>query len=549
MPGKRKDILETGRPEKESGLHLQQREQPLLILGVFSGNMSEIKVFSSVVYVASSVDAVRTVIVVDDAAGFQALGADSTFAKVVGLSDAQDFDLLKTLASKVSAGSDSASSLEHYFYLGSERKLSKVVIIVLPTACSRHNTPARSHALAAAMKGHKGSDPVKIVVVPKAADRALAQALAVGRQFPLFSLKSSDVKAAAESTQAVSIVIDFPNYEESNENIVKEAATAISNIRLAQKLVDSPPNILHSDAYVEVCRTVATALNVKMHVIQGKDLEAQGFGGIWGVGKAAEHLPALVILSHYPNGEEDTKQSVCLVGKGIIYDTGGLSIKVPPNMAGMKNDMGGSAAVLGAFATSVANGGISRPLHALLCIAENSISSVATRPDDVHTMLSGKTVEINNTDAEGRLVLSDGVFYSSKYLNPLAIIDIATLTGAQLITTGRNHAAIASNSDSLEDIAVAAGKYTGDLTFPILYCPEFYRNEFRSAVADMKNSVADRSNAQSSCAGQFIANHIDEYLNNGGQWLHVDMAGPVNVGDRATGYGVALLHEITKRLQ
>lgn len=511
--------------------------------------MSEIKVFSSVAYGAASVEAIRTVIVIDDASEFQALTADSTVAKVVGLSDSQDFELLKTLASKTSAGADSASSLEHYFYLGAERKLSKVVIIVLPTACSRHNTPARSHALAAAMKGHKGSDAVKIIVIPKSTDRALAQALAVGRQFPLFSLKGADVKAATETPQSVSIIINFPNYEESNETLVSEAAKAISNIRLAQKLVDSPPNILHSDAYIAICREVATALNCKIHVIQGRDLEAQGFGGIWGVGKAAEHLPALVVMSHYPNGENDTNPSVCLVGKGIIYDTGGLSIKVPPNMAGMKNDMGGSAAVLGAFATTVAVGGLSRPLHALLCIAENSISSVATRPDDVHTLLSGKTVEINNTDAEGRLVLSDGVFYSSKHLNPLAIIDIATLTGAQLITTGRNHAAIASNSDSLEEIAVAAGKYTGDLTFPILYCPEFYRNEFRSAVADMKNSVADRSNAQSSCAGQFIANHIDDYLNKGGQWLHVDMAGPVNVGDRATGYGVALLHEITKRLQ
>lgn len=511
--------------------------------------MSEIKVFSSAAYAASSVDAIRTVIVVDDPAGFQALSVDSTFSKVVGLSDSQDFDLLKTLASKVSAGSDSASTLEHYFSLGSERKLSKVVIIVLPTACSRHNTPARSHALAAAMKGHKGSDALKVIVVPKSTDRALAQALAVGRQFHTFSLKGADVKAAAESTQSVSIIIDFPNYVESNEHIVKEAAATIENIRLAQKLVDSPPNILHSDAYIEVCRNVAATLNCEIHVIQGTDLEAQGFGGIWGVGKAAEHLPALVILSHYPNGKDDTASSVCLVGKGIIYDTGGLSIKVPPNMAGMKADMGGSAAVLGAFATSVAFGGISRPLHALLCIAENSISAVATRPDDVHTLLSGKTVEVNNTDAEGRLVLSDGVFYASKYLNPLAIIDIATLTGAQLISTGRNHAAIASNSDALEGIAVTAGKYTGDLTFPILYCPEFYRNEFRSAVADMKNSVADRSNAQSSCAGQFIANHIDEYLNKGGEWLHVDMAGPVCVGDRATGYGVALLHEITKQLQ
>jgi probable aminopeptidase NPEPL1 len=100
----------------------------------------------------------------------------------------------------------------------------------------------------------------------------------------------------------------------------------------------------------------------------------------------------------------------------------------------------------------------------------------------------------------------------------------------------------------LEALATQVGKYTGDLTFPIPYCPEFYRNEFRSVVADMKNSVADRSNAQSSCAGQFIGNHLEEFLSKGGQWLHVDMASPAVSAERATGYGVALLAELAQRL-
>jgi probable aminopeptidase NPEPL1 len=119
---------------------------------------------------------------------------------------------------------------------------------------------------------------------------------------------------------------------------------------------------------------------------------------------------------------------------------------------------------------------------------------------------------------------------------------------AQGIATGRNHSAIYCNTDELEDIVTAAGKYTGDLAFPIPYCPEFYRNEFRSVVADMKNSVADRSNAQASCAGQFIGNHLEEFLNKGGQWCHIDMASPAIVDQRATGYGVALLFELTQRV-
>ena len=148
----------------------------------------------------------------------------------------------------------------------------------------------------------------------------------------------------------------------------------------------------------------------------------------------------------------------------------------------MKVDMGGSAAVLCGFATAVSTGVCKAPLHALLCIAENSVGPLATRPDDVHVMLSGKTVEVNNTDAEGRLVLSDGVFYAHRELNPRVIVDIATLTGAQLIATGKNHAALYCNDEELEALAIKAGKYSGDLTFPIPYCPEFYRKEFASPV-------------------------------------------------------------------
>ncbi len=328
------------------------------------------------------------------------------------------------------------------------------------------------------------------------------------------------------------MVVHFPSTEKEageDDTLIRESEHTVNSIRLVQRLVDAPPNELHTDSYVEESLEVVRRLGCKVHIIRGIELRDQGFGGIWGVGKASEHLPALVVLSHVPEGKEDN-QSIALVGKGIVYDTGGLSIKTPSaNMAGMKHDMGGSAAVLGAFETAV-RCGIQTPLHALLCLAENSVGPLSTRPDDVHTFLSGKTVEVNNTDAEGRLVLGDGVFYASKFLNPAYIIDIATLTGAQLISTGRNIAALYCNDDELEASAVKIGKETGDLTHPLPYCPEFFRNEFKSQVADMKNSVADRSNAQSSCAGQFIGNHLEDFLARGGKWLHVDCAGPVCSG-------------------
>jgi len=369
-----------------------------------------------------------------------------------------------------------------------------------------------------------------------------AQATSVVRAFPVYSKKS-----AKKSSKAVQVVLECIGGDEivDWDTRLLEIHQVSAGILLAMDLVDRPPNELTTDMYVSIAVDVGRELGCAVTVVQGRDLESQGFGGIWGVGKASAHLPALVVLSYYPEGVSSTDQSVCLVGKGIVYDTGGLSIKVPPNMVSMKTDMGGSAAVLGAF-RAIVGCKIAIPVHALLCIAENSVGPLATRPDDIHTLYSGKTVEINNTDAEGRLVLADGCSFASKTLKPRVICDIATLTGAQLIATGRRHAAIVSNTDHLESVAVSAGKYSGDLTFPIIYCPEFLKSEFSSKVADMKNSVRDRSNAQSSCAGQFIGNHIDSFISSGGEWLHVDMAGPATSGDRSTGYGVALLYSIAK---
>ncbi|CAN0572879.1 unnamed protein product, partial [Ectocarpus sp. 12 AP-2014] len=264
---------------------------------------------------------------------------------------------------------------------------------------------------------------------------------------------------------------------------------AAEGIQLAARLVDTPPNVLSTTAFIEEALAVARGLPPSMcavKVIRGDELEAQGFGGLYGVGKAAVEPPALVVLSYLPDGAAagaagagagagagrsaaqtaaaaaaggvGGRGSVCFVGKGIIYDTGGLSIKTKTGMPGMKRDMGGAAAILGAFQATVkaqmaaagAGGGgggggsgwegARRPLHALLCLAENSVAANATRPDDIHTLYSGRTVEINNTDAEGRLVLSDGVAYAARHLGPSVIIDMATLTGAQGVTTGRRHA-------------------------------------------------------------------------------------------------------------
>lgn len=179
--------------------------------------------------------------------------------------------------------------------------------------------------------------------------------------------------------------------------------------------------------------------------------------------------------------------------------------------------MGGSAGVLGGFQAAVRLR-LPRKLTLILAIVENAISQHAVRNDDVLTLKSGKTVEINNTDAEGRLILADCVAHASNQLGPVdVILDMATLTGAQLVCTGKKHAAVLARTRALEERIVAAGRRSGDLCFPMLYFPELLDVEFASRVADMKNSVKDRGNAQSSCAGHFIESHIDERYT--GDWV------------------------------
>merc|ERR1712146_189165 len=148
------------------------------------------------------------------------------------------------------------------------------------------------------------------------------------------------------------------------------------------------------------------------------------------------------------------------------------------------------------------------------------------------------------TDAEGRLVLADAVSYAAQTFKPELLLNMCTLTGAQGIATGQLHAGIVCSSEVVEQDAVRAGRRSGDLTHPLMWCPELFSNEFASSVADMKNSVRNRSNAQVSCAAQFIGNHLPDGFVDQHAWLHIDMAAPAFEGERGTGYGVALLYDL-----
>ena len=401
---------------------------------------------------------------------------------------------------------------------------------------SRHAAPSRAEGIRrlVAGSGIGGSKNAAVLIVLEDADHALATVNAIGRALPTFTAKSA---AKPAGTLAVHCVL-------ANGTAVAIDATMrdiVTRARFAAHLVDTPPTDLDPAALATAAKQALRSLRgVTIKELVGDALLKAKLGGIHAVGRCARSAPRLLIAQTGPS----RGQHIALVGKGVTYDTGGLHIKARGAMETMKSDMGGAAAVLGAFAVLAA----SKPKHRLsllLCMAENAIGPAAYKPDDVLTLHSGKTVEINNTDAEGRLLLADGCSYAARVLGADVILDAATLTGAQGVATGDLHAAVISSDEAIEQALLHAGRDTGDLCWPLPFAPEFQRSEFASPIADMRNSVKNRSNAQSSCAAAFVHWHLDGTK---ARWGHVDLAFPAFRGDRGTGFGVALLVDAVQRL-
>lgn len=416
----------------------------------------------------------------------------------------------------------------------------QLVLIALHDKISRHLSESRALEIYLALRGTARPEAGKVAIVVALSDAAQAEgaALAIGRSYPLYSRKSGAKPAEGK------VAVHMLTQSGAVSSGLGELAAAADAVRLAQRLVDMPTAELDTAVFErEAMSAVAGLAHVTTQSIIGDELLTHGLRGLHAVGRTAMVAPRLVILDYNPAGAQG--EAVALIGKGLVYDTGGLFLKiVDSRMLTMKCDMGGAAAVLGAFVL-LAKSGIQRRVVAALAMAENAIGPDAYRPDDVIEMHSGKTMEVNNTDAEGRIALADAASYVARHYPVKVLIDAATLTGAQLFATGKYHAGIVSNDGDLEAKAVAAGLSSGDHCMPLLYSPELHTSEFKSTVADMRNSVADRMNAPSSASGLWVYLHIDD-LNL--RWLHIDLAGPAFVDNRGTGYGVGLIEQLVKAL-
>jgi leucyl aminopeptidase len=309
---------------------------------------------------------------------------------------------------------------------------------------------------------------------------------------------------------------------------------------LTRELVTEPANIIYPQSFVERVIASIDGSGLEVEVLDGPAMTKLGMGALLGVNQGSRREPRVLVLRW--NGGAKGEAPVALLGKGVTFDTGGISIKPAANMEAMKWDMGGAGAVAGAM-KALALRKAKANVIGVCGLVENMPDGNAQRPGDVVTTMSGQTVEVINTDAEGRLVLCDIMTWTQKVAKPKVMIDLATLTGAMVITLGHEMAGIFSNDDDLADKLVAAGIKSSDRLWrqPL---GEGYDRLIDSPIADMKN-VGPRE-AGSITAAQFLQRYVDE----GVKWAHLDIAGmawsdkPKPTYDKgATGYGVRLLDE------
>lgn len=300
--------------------------------------------------------------------------------------------------------------------------------------------------------------------------------------------------------------------------VLDRAALIGKAVNATRTLVNQPPSHLYPETFAEAAKELSKGLPVKVTVWDEKRLEKEGFGGIMGVGKGSARQPRLVKVEYAP---AKAAAKIAFVGKGITFDTGGISIKPALGMGDMKSDMAGAAVVLNSV-LAIAGLGLPVKATAWLCIAENMPSGAASRPADVLTMFGGKTVEVLNTDAEGRLVMADGIVAASQEY-PDAIIDVATLTGAQLIALGNRTAGV-MGAESVTGPLKAAADRAGELVWP-MPLPEELRPSLDSQVADLAN-IGERHGGMMTAA-VFLQEFVGK--DKGGAqipWAHIDIAGP-----------------------
>ena len=376
-------------------------------------------------------------------------------------------------------------------------------------------------SMGTAVRSLAGSKKIAIIATP---DIPHLRPMALGAQLAAYSFTEHKGKSTGASP-VPSIVLLVPGAVTPEQKaLIAEINVVSASVFLARDLVNTPPNALPPIALAKAAKDSVAGLPVKVTTWDVAALKRDGCGGILGVGQGSSNPPRLVKLVYAPAG---ATKHLSLVGKGITFDTGGISIKPAAQMDEMKGDMGGAAAVIAAV-KAMAELGLKVKVTGWVPTAENMPSGDAMRPGDVITMFDGTTVEVLNTDAEGRLILADalGMAVLEK---PTLLIDAATLTGAQRVALGSRIAGVMANDDDARAQVCAAADAAGEEVWPMPLSEDF-RPAFDSATADLAN-IGDRFGGMMG-AGVFL----QEFIPKGQPWVHIDIAGPSFNDKAAYGY-------------
>ncbi|MET0929007.1 MAG: leucyl aminopeptidase [Aeromicrobium sp.] len=398
------------------------------------------------------------------------------------------------------------------FLSGGLAKAPVVIAVALP------DEPTAEDLRRAAAKGvrlAKNAASVAVALHPAGVDEveAIAEGIALGAYtYTAYKTQKKDAKKPVELTSAV-ILTPFAR-QTTVTKAVERAATVAAAVNTARDWVNTPPGDLRPADFAESIAAHAGS-DVKVAVWDEKRLAKERCGGILGVGQGSDSPPRLVALTYEP---ADAVTHLALVGKGITFDSGGLSIKSGPGMSTMKIDMAGAAAVVAAT-VAIARLGLPIRITAYACIAENMPSGDATRPGDVLHMRNGSTVEVLNTDAEGRLVLADGLALAVE-AEADHIVDVATLTGACVVALGERTSGILSNDEEFGDTVLTSSRSAGESMWPLPIAEEMKSTVHSSNVADLR-----QHNPKPYGGALFAAAFLREFVAEV-PWAHLDIAGP-----------------------
>jgi leucyl aminopeptidase len=335
----------------------------------------------------------------------------------------------------------------------------------------------------------------------------------------------------------------FVHHPEVAANNFEKISITIDGVNYARDLVTEPGNVIYPESFADKCLELSS-LGLKVRVIDVKEMQKLGMGSLLGVAQGSAKEPKLVVLEWWGNPKGENVASLAILGKGVTFDTGGINLKGTKYISDMKYDMAGAAVVAGLM-KALAESKTPKNVVGFLGLVENMPSGTAQRPGDVVVSMSGQTIEVDNTDAEGRLVLADVMWFAQKEYKCNTIIDLATLTGAVVMALGDEFAGLFSNSDELSNNLIASGKDVNELLWR-LPLTQHYDSRINSDIADVRNTGRVPGCASSITAAHFIQRFLVDKNNH---WAHLDIAGVAwsDNGDLtnglkgATGYGVRLL--------